>query len=487
MAVQPQFLAGLLSAFTMSYVGIGTSFCLQNRIVHERPKFIFGVHSLALGVCAASVAVGRLHVASDSYSLWTVAIGAELVALALMLHFVLVLSLPAPPARLPLTIYSVTLVLEIANLWRGLARPVSADGGFTSGWTLGHAGVRISLLGGLAWLLGSAVLLVSIPLLARAGRRETTGPLVGAVIATISWIRDGLIAVGIVDGRWVGPLGSAIFVVSVADSYLFRHARLSRDLERDYVQLRDAQRELQRKEHLTAIGELAAVVAHEIRNPLAIIANSVAGLRRRDLPKAEIATLLGILGEESTRLNGLVSNLLAYAKPIVPKPQRVTVREILQRTIMSIGQKGALEIEIFEQADQVYADPHLLRHVLDNLVDNAGHAMNWQGTVRIAVQSAKRGYTRGVIISVEDRGEGMGPEVSARARNPFFTTRATGTGLGLAIVDRIVEAHGGELTIESKSGVGTTVSAFIPDRGFVPTGSVTLNAADRARLGIGPL
>jgi signal transduction histidine kinase len=125
--------------------------------------------------------------------------------------------------------------------------------------------------------------------------------------------------------------------------------------------------------------------------------------------------------------------------------------------------------------------------VLDNLVDNAGHAMNWQGTVRIAVQSAKRGYTRGVIISVEDRGEGMGPEVSARARNPFFTTRATGTGLGLAIVDRIVEAHGGELTIESKSGVGTTVSAFIPDRGFVPTGSVTLNAADRARLGIGPL
>jgi signal transduction histidine kinase len=477
--VQPQFLAGILSAFVVSYIGIGTSFCLQTLIAREPSKCIFGVHSISLGVCATAVALGRLHVASDSYALWTIATGTELLAMALLLHFVLTFTRPALPRRLPLTIYGVTLVFEVANLWRGLVRPTSVPGGFTA-WTLDPVGVRISLLGSLAWAAASAALLISIGGLARAvreGRREATGPMVGAVIATVSWARDALIAAGIVDGSWLGPLGSVILVVSVADAYLFRHARLSRDLERDYVQLRDAQRELRRKEQLTAIGELAAVVAHEIRNPLAIIANSVAGLRRRDQPELETATLLRILGEESSRLNGLVSNLLTYARPMEARRQPVTVRELLQRTIMSIAPNGPLAIEIADDAEEVYADPNLLRHLLDNLVDNAGHAMNWHGTVRIVVQTAKHGYTRGVTISVQDRGEGMRPDVSARARNPFFTTRPTGTGLGLAIVDRIVEAHGGELTIESECGVGTTVTAFIPDRGLAAPPPVTPSAA----------
>jgi signal transduction histidine kinase len=471
--VQPQFLAGILSALVASYIGIGTSFCLQNLIAREPSKCIFGVHSIALGVCAGAVALGRVHVASESYALWTIATGTQLLAVALMLHFVLLFSSTALPTRLALTLYGVTLVFEAANLWRGLVRPTSVPGAFT-GWTL-DVGVRISALGGLAWVSAFAALLISIGVLVRTaleGRREAIGPLVGAAIATFSWTRDGLIAVGIVDGRWLGPLGSLIFVVSVADAYLFRHARLSRDLERDYVELRDAQRELRRKEQLTAIGELAAVVAHEIRNPLAIITNSVAGLRHRDQPESESATLLRILSEESTRLNGLVSNLLTYARPMVAKPQPVVVRELLQRTIMSIASNRALDIEIADEGEEVYADPNLLRHLLDNLVDNAGHAMNWQGTVRIIVRAAKHGYTQGVSISVRDRGEGMGPDVSARARDPFFTTRPTGTGLGLAIVDRIVEAHGGELTIESECGVGTTVTAFIPGRGLaVPGGA----------------
>jgi signal transduction histidine kinase len=111
----------------------------------------------------------------------------------------------------------------------------------------------------------------------------------------------------------------------------------------------------------------------------------------------------------------------------------------------------------------VRADPNLLRHVLDNLVDNAGQAMSWRGTLEIAVRAASRGAQRGVAISVKDRGEGMDAEVSSRARDPFYTTRPTGTGLGLAIVDRIVEAHGGDLTIESQSGVGTTATVFFPD------------------------
>jgi signal transduction histidine kinase len=469
--VQPQFFAGFLSAFVLSYVGIGTSFCLQQRIERERPKLIFGLHSLSLAVCAATVAVFRAVGASDSYGLWTIAIGAELLAVALMLHFVLLFTNSPAAARLPKAIYTITLLFEVANLWRALVRPAvhGADVASLSSPPIPRAMlVHVSPLGGLAWLAATTAFLASFVLLARAaqrGRREAVGPMVGTIVASLSWGRDTLIAMGLLDGTFLGPLGGTILVVSVADAYLFLHARLSRELRRDYVRLRDAQRELRRKEQLTVIGELAAIVAHEIRNPLAIISNSVAGLRRRSLPDEEKDTLMRILDEESERLNLLVSNLLTYARPITPRPQRTSIGEILRRTMLSTASKGPLNFVIRQaaEADTLSADPDLLRHVLDNLVDNAGHAMNWRGTVEVVVHATQKGEVRGVTISVRDKGEGMNAEVSARARSPFFTTRPSGTGLGLAIVDRIVEAHGGELTIESEVGVGTTATVFIPD------------------------
>ena len=478
--MQAQYLAGVLSAFAVSYVGIGASFCLQNLIERDAPKLTFGLHSVALGVCAIAVAVYRAS-ETDTYWIWTVAMGAELLAVALMLHFALLFSRSAAARRVAPVVYAVTAVLEAANLWRGLARPAGAarDGG--PGWVLAHGAVRVTPLGCLAWMLASVAFLATAALLARTvrrGRREAVGPLVGSLVATAIWCHDTLVVLGAVDGHWLGPLASAVLVVSVADAYLFRHARLSRDLQRDYVQLRDAQRELRRKEHLTSIGELAAVVAHEIRNPLAIISNSVAGLRRRHLPDDEKETLMRILGEESTRLNALISNLLTYARPVVPKPQQASIRELLRRTMLSTSSKGPLEFEITvdTEAELVSVDPSLLRHVLDNLVDNAGQAMSWRGTVQIAVRAAKKRNLRGVSISVRDRGDGMNAEVCARAKNPFFTTRPTGTGLGLAIVDRIIEAHGGELTIQSAVGLGTTAAVFIPDADAV--------GADKERSGV---
>ena len=291
--------------------------------------------------------------------------------------------------------------------------------------------------------------------------------MIGSILVIVGWGHDALLALGVVDGTWFGPLCNGLLVVSVADSYLFRHATLSRDLQRDYAELRDAQRELRRKEQLTAIGELAAVVAHEIRNPLAIISNSVAGLRRYGLLEDEKDTLLRILSEESSRLNGLVSNLLTYARPIVPNRQLASVRELLRRTELSTALKGPLELETTEdtEAGPVSADPILLRQVLDNLVDNAGQAMNWRGTVKIAVRAMTKDGRPGASISIQDHGEGMDTRVSARAKDPFFTTRPTGTGLGLAIVDRIVEAHGGDFVIESQPGIGTTATVFFPDIG----------------------
>ena len=281
-------MAGVVSALVISYVGIGVSFCLQNLIDRREPtKLVFGSHSLALGACAAAVAVGRTYGRSDAYWIWTVATGADLLAVALLLHFALLFSLSNPRSRLLRGVYGVTIVFEIVNSWRGLLAPsaIGATGDLVHGWLLPGVAVRISAFGALAWLLASASLLCVVGLLARSlsrGRREAVGPLLGAVLVAFGWGHDALVALGTIEGTWFGPLCNGLLVVSVADAYLFRHATLSRDLQRDYAHLRDAQRELRRKEQLTAIGELAAVVAHEIRNPLAIISNSVAGLRRHE-------------------------------------------------------------------------------------------------------------------------------------------------------------------------------------------------------------
>ena len=466
-------MAGVVSAFVISYVGIGVSFCLQNLIDRQEPtKVVFGGHSLALGACAVAIAVSRARGGGDSYWIWTVAIGAYVLAVALLLHFALLFSNANPRRRLLTGVYGVTLGFEIINLWRGLLIPCAAcsRGDLLHGWVLAGVAVRLSVWGGLAWVLASGVLLVVVGLLVRSawmGRREAIGPLLGSILVVVGWGHDALLALGVLAGTWLGPLCNGLLVVSVADAYLFRHATLSRDLQRDYAELRDAQRELRRKEQLTAIGELAAVVAHEIRNPLAIISNSVAGLRRHGLLDGEKDTLLRILGEESSRLNGLVSNLLIYARPIVPKRQLASVRELLRRTELSTALKGPLELETTEdvEAGPVSADPILLRQVLDNLVDNAGQAMNWRGTVKIAVRAMTKDGRPGASISIQDHGEGMDARVSARAKDPFFTTRPTGTGLGLAIVDRIVEAHGGDFVIESQPGIGTTATVFFPHSG----------------------
>jgi signal transduction histidine kinase len=111
---------------------------------------------------------------------------------------------------------------------------------------------------------------------------------------------------------------------------------------------------------------------------------------------------------------------------------------------------------------RIWGDANLLRQVFDNLVVNAMQAMGMAGVLTVRVRAANQDGTDGVAVDIIDTGEGMDTQVRSRARDPFFTTRPSGTGLGLAIVDRIVDAHGGRLSIESRTGEGTTVSVFLP-------------------------
>lgn len=241
----------------------------------------------------------------------------------------------------------------------------------------------------------------------------------------------------------------------------------TKELVRSYDHLRLAQEELVRTEQLAAIGELSAVIAHEVRNPLAIIKNAASGLRRRELAPDDADTLLRILDDETDRLNRLVNDLLAYARPVAPEPGDVDVRHLVMQAVelAAGGHKDSgrveLELELERAVDRVAADEALLRHALINIVDNALQAMPDGGRLTITCRNIDEPRPA-VAVEFHDTGEGMDTLVRSKARDPFFTTRTSGTGLGLAIVDRVARAHGGRVEIDSRHGDGTTVRLVVP-------------------------
>jgi signal transduction histidine kinase len=225
-------------------------------------------------------------------------------------------------------------------------------------------------------------------------------------------------------------------------------ARLYEDLRDSYAKLERTQKELIDRERLAALGELSASIAHEVRNPLGVIFNSVGSLRRLLQPRGDVSMLLDIVGEEADRLNRMVGDLLDYSRPVRPSLEPVPLRPLLEEAVSSaqqqIGAAGAqvrVRIRVDASAATVRADARLLRQALINLFLNALQAMPRGGVLEVRA-AAQRG-TAEVII--DDSGPGIPEEIRGRIFQPFFTTKATGTGLGLAVVKRIVEGHGGSI------------------------------------------
>jgi PAS domain S-box-containing protein len=216
------------------------------------------------------------------------------------------------------------------------------------------------------------------------------------------------------------------------------------------------------EEKLRAVRALAASVAHEIRNPLGAIQNSVA-LLRRDLPlKGDDQTLMDIVFSETQRIGGIVSQFLTFARPNEPMLATGDLGQLLREVVVLAeqderAQKGiAILVAIDPDLPPVAFDADKLRQVVWNLVSNA---LDAQGD-SVAIRA--RASTGGVEVRVADNGCGMPPEVLARVFEPFRTTKARGTGLGLAISKSILEAHGGSIRVESAPAHGTTVSFVLP-------------------------
>jgi two-component system CheB/CheR fusion protein len=216
---------------------------------------------------------------------------------------------------------------------------------------------------------------------------------------------------------------------------------------------------------LTSLGEMAAVVAHEVRNPLAGIRSGMQLLQSLFPDVAEGRDLINEIIARVDSLNAVVGDLLTFARVRALHRTRVDLATFVADIVSSLQLDPSMtnvEISVhIEEPTMCDADEGQMRLVLMNLILNAAQAMNHSG--RIAV--AARPDARGVELTVTDSGPGIPAEIRDRVFEPFFTTKHRGTGLGLPTARRIVEAHGGEISIANGNDVGTVVRITLPSAG----------------------
>ena len=236
---------------------------------------------------------------------------------------------------------------------------------------------------------------------------------------------------------------------------------ISRALIYRDISLKDKQ--IMQAEKMAAIGELAAGIAHEIRNPLGIITGSAETVRKHEDQKIREEMTRYIL-EESKRINGLISSFLDFARPKEPKLMSCDLKEVLEKTLLLLSpQARTLGVEIKKEIPQAplqaSIDPDQMRQAFTNLGVNALEAMPQGGVLKVTALENARDK---VVIRFSDTGKGIPNELKAKVFDPFFTTKEGGTGLGLSIAHRIITQHGGSLGVEGGEGKGSTFTIALP-------------------------
>ncbi|MEO8259881.1 MAG: PAS domain S-box protein [Acidobacteriota bacterium] len=219
--------------------------------------------------------------------------------------------------------------------------------------------------------------------------------------------------------------------------------------------------QLREQASLVRLGEMAAVIAHEVKNPLAAVRGAIQVIGKRLPAGGREASVITDIIARIDALNQLVRDLLLFARPPRPNPTPVDLAELLSVTGRLIREDAAcrdVHVVVSGSCPSIMADVELLKIVFLNLFLNSAHAMRHEGAIRVSL-TAEDASCR---IAVIDSGPGIPPEVRARLFTPFVTTKSRGTGLGLSTVKRLVEAHGGEIRVDCPSEGGTTVVISLP-------------------------
>ncbi|MCC6588193.1 MAG: sensor histidine kinase [Bryobacterales bacterium] len=238
-------------------------------------------------------------------------------------------------------------------------------------------------------------------------------------------------------------------------------------LSRTYRELQENFEHLKRAERFSAIGQMAAGLAHEIRNPLAAIEGAAdlltPGAAEQSGQQAMQQEFVGIIKKECRRLSRLLTGMLDFARPRTPQFQFTSVAPLLESVISLItafAQKSGVTIQwsIEPALPAIACDPEQIKQVFLNLAMNAVQAMNNQGT--LAITAARRAGS--IVIEVRDEGPGIAPENLDKVFSPFFTTKTDGTGLGLPIAQQIVVRHGGVIMADPNTPRGTVFTVVLP-------------------------
>ncbi len=232
----------------------------------------------------------------------------------------------------------------------------------------------------------------------------------------------------------------------------------------DITERKALEKRLAQAETLAAVGGMAAVVAHEIRNPLGSIVMGAKALARGDLNPEDLNQVVSVLVGESQRLNRTLEDFLQFARPREPKLQQGDLNETVHEVLAAvksdaniIGQAVVRE-ELTKDLPRVRYDPDLIRQVLWNIIRNGFQALNGKGRFEVMTEN-RRGQA---LVHIRDSGPGIPRDQLEKVFLPFYTTKTKGTGLGLSISRNIVMAHGGALSIDSEPGKGSCVSIALP-------------------------
>ncbi len=480
------FLLGVFAAWAATHLALSLFFAFAYAIGRrEREYLLFALLCAAFSVLTLGTVLdlsdGPLpvrRVADEA------AHTAAIAAAVLNLHFALLLAFPNRRFGYLWWLYGLAGLFAVAAwtgaLWDSGSYHLGDARAF--GQRMVHGVGEPSVIGWAFYAVGTLETLCAISVVSIGyfrGRRDVFTVLVSSLCVGAATLNDALLMVGALrQSLFLLPHAFVVYAAGAAGTLLWRYRVSAGELERtatslrqrteelrnSYAELAQLQDELIVKKQLAAVGELAAAIAHEVRNPLAVIVNAVAGLRRTGLREEDRTMLLDIVEEESGRLNRLVTDLLRFARPVSVKRSPVSLVELANRCRTSVLGASEIRVEVANDpaVQTVDVDPNLFRLVLDNLVANACQAMGNAGVVDIKID---RGELRGEAaarIVIRDTGHGMEQVVLERALDPFFTTRPSGTGLGLPIVHRIIEAHGGELRLDSSEGEGTWVTVLVP-------------------------
>ncbi|MBI9071599.1 MAG: ATP-binding protein [Melioribacteraceae bacterium] len=234
---------------------------------------------------------------------------------------------------------------------------------------------------------------------------------------------------------------------------------------KDFTKQKQLEDQINKKEKLVAMGELASGVAHEVRNPLNAIGTIVQQLKKDFIPennKEEFSQLTDVVYKEVKRINETVQNFLHFAKPLAIFPSKVDLNDIIDQMKMqfsTIFADAKIDFKVHNELDEtVFIDKNQIKQVLINLIQNSVDALSEVGKITLDILNADKNF----IIKFSDDGTGIAEEKLNHIFNLYYTTKAKGSGIGLSIVQKIIHEHGGQITVESSTDIGTTFFIRLP-------------------------